>query len=73
MCLYLQVLNIGQPQSRLPMCPPWCRPGGEGLAGAPGTRLWGPGQEATLQFTAWAGATQSHQEERWGLPDKPDP
>ena len=54
------------------MCLPWCGPGGGGLAGAPGTRLWGPGQEAILQVTAWAGAAQSHQEEQWALLDKPD-
>ena len=44
-----------------------------GLAGVPGTHLRGTGQEATLHFTAQAGAAQSHQEKGWGLLDKADP
>ena len=36
----LQVLNIGKPQSRLPMCPPWCRPRRRSPGGWPGRGPW---------------------------------
>lgn len=39
-CLYLQVLNIGKPRSRLPMCPPWCRPRRRRPGGWPARAPW---------------------------------